>query len=209
MCCLALVAGFIGPRLAAIPVVDLRPHGWTWHLLLDLAGTRHLLLPWTTLAYVLMWRSVEAWRAGTGSSLDSVSRSTSPRTARVPRSRATRQPRTSKASPQPIMAGRRMADAIFEHPRLAAIYDALDPDRSDLGVYVATTDELGARSVLDVGCGTGTFALLLVGRGLEVTGADPARARRIPARARRPRSRPPRRGRALRHRRAERTSPCW
>jgi len=25
-----------------------------------------------------------------------------------------------------------MADPIFEHPRLAAIYDALDPDRSDL-----------------------------------------------------------------------------
>jgi hypothetical protein len=24
-----------------------------------------------------------------------------------------------------------MADDIFEHPRLAAIYDALDPDRSD------------------------------------------------------------------------------
>jgi len=28
-----------------------------------------------------------------------------------------------------------MADPIFEHPRLAAIYDALDPDRSDLDVY--------------------------------------------------------------------------
>jgi hypothetical protein len=25
-----------------------------------------------------------------------------------------------------------MADEIFEHPRLVAIYDALDPDRSDL-----------------------------------------------------------------------------
>ncbi len=69
----------------------------------------------------------------------------------------------------------RMADEIFEHPRLVAIYDShTDPDRSDLDVYVAIADELGAHRVLDVGCGTGTFALLLAGRGLEVTGVDPA-----------------------------------
>ena len=69
-----------------------------------------------------------------------------------------------------------MPDEIFEHPRLAAIYDALDPDRSDLDVYVAIADELGAASVLDVGCGTGAFALLLAERGLEVIGVDPAGA---------------------------------
>lgn len=76
-----------------------------------------------------------------------------------------------------------MADDIFEHPRLAAIYDALDPDRGDLDVYVAIAAELGARSVLDVGCGTGTFALLLADRGLEVTGVDPARGSLDVARA--------------------------
>ncbi len=67
-----------------------------------------------------------------------------------------------------------MPDDIFEHPRLVAIYDALDPDRGDLDAYVAMAAEFGARSVLDIGCGTGTFALLLASRGIEVTGVDPA-----------------------------------
>lgn len=68
-----------------------------------------------------------------------------------------------------------MPDAIFEHPRLISIYDALDPDRSDLDVYIAIAAEFEAYSVLDVGCGTGTFALMLAERGYEVIGVDPAR----------------------------------
>lgn len=76
-----------------------------------------------------------------------------------------------------------MADEIFENPRLAAIYDALDADRRDLDAYVAIARQLGARRVLDVGCGTGAFALLLTDEGFEVTAVDPARASLDVARA--------------------------
>jgi SAM-dependent methyltransferase len=74
-------------------------------------------------------------------------------------------------------------DAIFDVPRLAAVYDPLDPDRSDLDAYAAIAAEFGVRSVLDIGCGTGTFACLLASRGLTVVGLDPARAMLDVARA--------------------------
>jgi len=76
-----------------------------------------------------------------------------------------------------------VADALFEDPRLAQVYDALEADRGDLDVYAALVDELGARSVLDVGCGTGTFACMLERRGVAVTAVDPAAASLDVARA--------------------------
>jgi SAM-dependent methyltransferase len=69
-----------------------------------------------------------------------------------------------------------VADAHYEDFRLARIYDPLDSDRRDLDVYDAIVDELDARSALDVGCGTGSFACLLAQRGLDVVGLDPAAA---------------------------------
>ncbi len=69
-----------------------------------------------------------------------------------------------------------VVDAEFGHPRLAEIYDALDPDRGDLGFYLGLVKEFGGRRVLDVGCGTGTLALLLAGQGFDVIGLDPAQA---------------------------------
>ena len=69
-----------------------------------------------------------------------------------------------------------MPDQIFDHPRVAAVYDPLDPDRSDLDAYVAMVAEFGATDVLDIGCGTGTLATRLAADGVTVVGVDPALA---------------------------------
>jgi hypothetical protein len=58
MCCLVLTAGLIGPRVALLvwwifgDRVDLAFDSWIWPLL----GL--LFLPWTTLAYLIVWSPV-------------------------------------------------------------------------------------------------------------------------------------------------------
>jgi SAM-dependent methyltransferase len=67
-------------------------------------------------------------------------------------------------------------DAIFAHPRLAAVYDAFDGHRDDLYSYLALAEELAADTVLDIGCGTGSLAVLLAAAGRTVVAVDPAEA---------------------------------
>ncbi|WP_420451708.1 class I SAM-dependent methyltransferase [Ilumatobacter sp.] len=67
-------------------------------------------------------------------------------------------------------------DLIFADRRLAEIYDDLDGDRDDLDFYETIIADLGASSVLDIGCGTGALACRLAQRGLHVTALDPAAA---------------------------------
>lgn len=69
-----------------------------------------------------------------------------------------------------------MPDPLFADPRLAALYDIVDDDRSDLDVYAGVVAEVQASSVLDVGCGTGTLACRLARLGIGVVGLDPAAA---------------------------------
>lgn len=70
-----------------------------------------------------------------------------------------------------------MADRIFEEPRLADVYDLFDSaERPDLDPYIAMTDEFGAQSVIDIGCGTGILACRLAALDKEVIGVDPAAA---------------------------------
>jgi len=76
-----------------------------------------------------------------------------------------------------------MADEGFTDPRLAAIYDLFEGDRSDLAPYLAVATELGAATVVDIGCGTGVLALQLASLGHSVVAVDPALASLNVARA--------------------------
>ena len=67
------------------------------------------------------------------------------------------------------------ADLLYTDPRLVAVYDLFNAGDRDFAFYAAA---IGAtrRRVLDLGCGTGTFARRLAAAGHDVVAIDPAPA---------------------------------
>lgn len=68
-----------------------------------------------------------------------------------------------------------MTAAAYSDPRLAAVYDALNPPGPDTAFYT-TLAGAAKKTILDVGCGTGWLAADLAALGHSVIGADPAAA---------------------------------
>jgi len=68
-----------------------------------------------------------------------------------------------------------MPDSAYTDPRIAAIYDILNPAAEDTAFYLRLAGPAPQR-VLDMGCGTGHLAVALAGQSHRVVGADPAKA---------------------------------
>ncbi len=63
-----------------------------------------------------------------------------------------------------------------EVPALAEVYDVECSGRWDHDFYLDLATELGATSVVDLGCGTGVFCVDAAARGIRAIGVDPAAA---------------------------------
>lgn len=69
-----------------------------------------------------------------------------------------------------------MLSAEFTDPRLVAVYDTLNAyaPGTQPEFYLQVARDLGARSVVEIGCGTGLISRLFLDRGYDLTGLDPA-----------------------------------
>lgn len=68
----------------------------------------------------------------------------------------------------------RCAYGAFGDPRLVALYDEDNPDGPDHAFYRALAGTLGARTIIDLGCGTGLLTSTLTAPGRTVIGIDPS-----------------------------------
>ena len=66
----------------------------------------------------------------------------------------------------------------FTDPRLVAIYDTVNPYEADAqpGFYLGLAAELGATSIVDLGCGTGQITCALARHGYRMIGVEPSPA---------------------------------
>jgi SAM-dependent methyltransferase len=76
-------------------------------------------------------------------------------------------------------------DLHYVDPRLVALYDIENPCGADTDFYLRLAADLEARTILDLGCGTGLLTRELAINGRQVIGVDPlpamlAEARRQP-----------------------------
>lgn len=78
-------------------------------------------------------------------------------------------------------------DRHYTDPRLVALYDRDNPRGPDTDFYLRLARDLGARRILDLGCGTGLLtrelAVTAADEGREVIGVDPSSAMLAVARA--------------------------
>ncbi len=71
----------------------------------------------------------------------------------------------------------------FSDPRLVALYETLNPLGEDSEFFCAQAAKLGAKTIIDLGCGTGILTCELAKRGHQMTGIEPAKAMLAIARA--------------------------
>lgn len=64
----------------------------------------------------------------------------------------------------------------FFDPRLAGLYDTLNPFGDDSEFFCNQAKELGAKNITDLGCGTGLLTVELAKRGHNMTGIEPSEA---------------------------------
>lgn len=67
-------------------------------------------------------------------------------------------------------------DLHYTDSRLVDLYDTDNPRGIDYDFYIQLAQEIKARTILDLGCGTGLFTRELASYGWTVTGVDPASA---------------------------------
>ena len=68
-----------------------------------------------------------------------------------------------------------MIDDPYGDPDLVGLYDLDNPGGEDHLYYRVLADEIDARSIVDLGCGTGLLTRSLAGPGRSVIGVDPSR----------------------------------